>query len=248
MASSSDAPSPVAGGRPGRAAKKKSARESNSSAKKVASRRGRASAAKPSVVPEGTVSVRRYHPRDSNRVWEFLKQVFRVVNRETVEYQRPRSKRRFEEVYEQEGIEQLVFEMHVDGKNQIVAYTECAFQVTPESWINARYFSKRDMRPLFVEELAVHPEYQGRGIGAFVLEQLEHLARVRGCTHLVLEVAENNKPALGFYRTRKFYKLDAGIFLAKRVSADAELLPPRRLRRRRTKKTVQPEPGRGRST
>lgn len=126
--------------------------------------------------------------------------------------------------------------MTIDGKNQVVAYTECAFQVTPDSWINARYFSKRDMRPLFVEELAVHPEYQGRGIGAFVLEQLEHLARVRGCTHLVLEVAENNKPALTFYRTRKFHKLDAGIFLAKKVSADAELLPPRRLRRRRPKK------------
>lgn len=197
--------------------------------------RRRKKEAKPET-PEGTVIVRRFHPRDSNRVWEFLKLVFREINRETVEYQRPRSKRRFEEVYEQEGIEQLVFEMNIDGKNQIVAYTECAFEVTPESWINARYFSKRDMRPLFVEELAVHPEYQGRGIGAFVLEQLEHLARVRGCTHLVLEVAENNKPALSFYRGRKFFKLDAGIFLAKRVSADAELLPPRRLRRRRAPK------------
>jgi ribosomal protein S18 acetylase RimI-like enzyme len=155
------------------------------------------------------------------------------VNRDTVEYQRPRSKRRFEEVYEQEGVEQLVFETRIGQKNEIVAYAECAFQVTPDSWINARYFSKREMRPLFVEELAVHPEFQGRGVGGFVLEQLEHLARVRGCTHLVLEVAENNAPALRFYRLRKFYKLDAGVFLAKRVSADAELLPPRRVRKKR---------------
>ena len=29
--------------------------------------------------------------------------------------------------------------------------------------MNERYFEKRDMRPLFVEELAVHPEAQGRG-------------------------------------------------------------------------------------
>ena len=207
----------------------------SSSKKKAAA----AATAKPH---ETTVTVRRFHRRDLNRVWEFLKLIFHEVNRETVEYQRPRSKRRFEEVYEQEGIEQLVFELEIDGKNQVVAYTECAFQVTPESWINARYFSKREMRPLFVEELAVHPEYQGRGIGAFVLEQLEHLARVRGCTHLVLEVAENNKPALTFYRTRKFQKLDAGIFLAKRVSADAELLPPRRIRRRRKSK---PDPTSG---
>ena len=87
------------------------------------------------------------------------------------------------------------------------------------------------MRPLFVEELATHPSYQGRGVGGFVLEQLEHLARVRGCTHLVLEVAENNDNALKFYRGRTFYKLDAAIFLAKKVAAEDELLPPRRLKK-----------------
>ena len=39
--------------------------------------------------------VRRMHRRDINRVWQFLKMVFRGVNRETVEFQRPprRSKR-----------------------------------------------------------------------------------------------------------------------------------------------------------
>jgi hypothetical protein len=73
----------------------------------------------------------------------------------------------------------------------------------------------------------VHPTQQGRGIGGFILEQLEHLARVRGCTHLVLEVAENNKGALQFYRRRQFQKLDAAIFMAKRVASDDELLPPR---------------------
>ena len=48
-----------------------------------------------------TVKVRRLHRRDLNRVWEFLKRVFRDVNRETVEYQRPRTKQRFLDVYEQ---------------------------------------------------------------------------------------------------------------------------------------------------
>ena len=47
---------------------------------------------------EPLIRVRRIHRRDLNRVWEFLKLVFRDVNRETVEYQRPRSKRRFTEV------------------------------------------------------------------------------------------------------------------------------------------------------
>src|SRR3984885_14241339 len=180
------------------------------------------------------VKVRRIHRRDLNRVWEFLKLVFRDVNRETVEYQRPRSKKRFSEVYEEEGVEQLLFEVATGAKADIVGYAECAFEITgSDNWMNERYFEKHDMRPLFVEELAVHPGYQGRGIGGFLLEQLEHLARVRGCTHLVLEVAENNMHALTFYRARSFYKLDAAIFLAKKVAAEEELLPPRKLKRTR---------------
>jgi ribosomal protein S18 acetylase RimI-like enzyme len=179
------------------------------------------------------VRVRRIHRRDLNRAWEFLKLVFRDVNRETVEYQRPRTKRRFLEVYDLEDVEQLLFEVTADGaEDQIVGYAECAFEVSgADNWINLRYFEKREMRPLFVEELAVHPDYQGRGVGSFMLEQVEHMARVRGCTHLVLEVAENNENALHFYRTRSFYKLDAAIFLAKKVTVEEELLPPRKLKR-----------------
>ena len=75
-----------------------------------------------------------------------------------------------------------------------------------------------------------------------MLEQLEHLARVRGCTHLVLEVAENNEDALRWYRRRNFYKLDAAIFLAQKVPTEPELLPPRKItaRRRRVKGTDRP--------
>lgn len=173
------------------------------------------------------VRVRRIHRRDLNRAWEFLKLVFRDVNRETVEYQRPRSKHRFLDVYEDEEAEQLIFE--VEG--EIVGYAECTFEISgSDNWINPRYFDKRGMRPLFVEELAVHPKTQGRGVGGFMLEQLQHLARLRGCTHLVLEVAENNRDALTFYRHRNFQKLDAAIFMAQKVSSEPELLPPRVLK------------------
>jgi len=175
------------------------------------------------------VRVRRIHRRDLNRTWEFLKLVFRDVNRETVEYQRPRSKRRFMEVYTSEWIEQLLYE--VDG--EIVGYSECAYEATgDDNWVNPRWFEKRGMRPLFVEELAVHPDYQGRGVGSFMLDQLQHLARTRGCTHLVLEVAENNESALAWYRARTFYKLDAAIFLAQKVPGEPDLLPPRRIKRK----------------
>jgi ribosomal protein S18 acetylase RimI-like enzyme len=180
---------------------------------------------------EPTIRVRRIHRRDLNKIWEFLKLVFREVNRETVEYQRPRTKKRFLEVYEEAGVEQLIFEAHEGKRAIVVGYAECAFEVTGnDSWINERYFRKHGMRPLFVEELAVHPEFQGRGVGGFMMEQLEHLAKLRGLTHLVLEVAENNDRALKFYRARSFQKLDSAIFLAKRIATPDELLPSRTLR------------------
>ncbi|MFO0605003.1 MAG: GNAT family N-acetyltransferase [Polyangiales bacterium] len=183
---------------------------------------------------EPMIRVRRIHRRDLNRAWEFLKLSFRGVNRETVEYQRPRSKRRFLEVYEEEGVEQLLFEAGAEGDGaEIVGYAECAAEITgSDNWMNENFFTRRGMRPMFVEELAVHPDYQGRGVGSFVLEQLEHLARVRGCTHLVLEVAENNKRAMTFYRARHFQKLDAAVFMARRVDVDDELLPPRALKKK----------------
>jgi len=172
------------------------------------------------------IEVRRLHRRDLNRAWEFLKKSFRDVNLETVEYQRPRSKKRFFETYEEEGVEQLLFM----AGGEIVAYAECAYEIGGnDTWINPRYFEKRDMRPLFVEELAVHPDWHGRGVGSFVLEQIEHLAKVRGLTHMVLEVAENNENALQWYRKRGFRKLDAAIFMAHAVEAEPELLPPRPL-------------------
>ncbi|MEZ5843507.1 MAG: GNAT family N-acetyltransferase [Hyphomicrobiaceae bacterium] len=177
--------------------------------------------------------VRRIHRRDLNRVWEFLKKVFRDVNRETVEYQRPRLKQHFLAIYEKEGVEQLVFEIRQSGKHELVGYAEYTFEIAgTDNWMNHRYFEKRGMRPLFVEEIAVHPDHHGQGIGSFMFEQIEHAARLRGCTHIVLEVAENNEEALRFYRKRYFQKLDAAIFLSRKLDTGGELLPPRTLKRR----------------
>jgi ribosomal protein S18 acetylase RimI-like enzyme len=182
---------------------------------------------------EVEVRVRRMHRRDINRVWEFLKLVFRDVNRETVEYQRPRHKKHFLEIYEEEGIEQLVFEIKRGTKFELVGYAEYAYEIAgSDSWMNHRYFAKRGMRPLFVEEIAVHPSYHGLGIGSFMFEQIEHAARLRGCTHIVLEVAENNEEALRFYRKRNFHKLDAAIFLSRKLETSGDLLVPRTLKRR----------------
>jgi ribosomal protein S18 acetylase RimI-like enzyme len=181
--------------------------------------------------------VRHLHRRDLNRVWEFLKLVFRDVNRETVEYQRPRNKKRFLQVYEEDGVEQLVFEIEHGDRFELVGYAEYAYEISgADSWMNHRYFDKRGMRPLFVEEVAVHPDYHSLGIGSFMFEQIEHAARQRGCNHIVLEVAENNKDALQFYRKRNFQKLDAAIFLSRKLDTGDELLAPRMLKITRKQK------------
>jgi len=189
----------------------------------------------PDNAAELELRVRRIHRRDLNRVWEFLKLVFRDVIRETVEYQRPRLKKHFFEIYEEEGIEQLVFEVKKGAKYELVGYAEFAYEIVgSDNWMNHRYFAKREMRPLFVEEIAVHPGYHGLGIGSFIFEQIEHAARLRGCTHIVLEVAENNERALKFYRKRNFMKLDAAIFLAKKLDVEDEILKPRMMTLRKT--------------
>ena len=55
---------------------------------------------------------------------------------------------------------------------------------------------------------------------------------------VTLDIIEN---ALRFYRTRSFYKLDAAIFLAKKVVSESELLPPRPIRRRGARAVEPPE-------
>jgi ribosomal protein S18 acetylase RimI-like enzyme len=70
------------------------------------------------------------------------------------------------------------------------------------------------------------------GIGSFMFEQIEHAARLRGCTHIVLEVAENNEEALRFYRKRNFHKLDAAVFLSRKLETGADLLGPRKFKTR----------------
>jgi ribosomal protein S18 acetylase RimI-like enzyme len=186
-----------------------------------------------SRLPAGSemeLRVRRIHRRDLDRVWRFLKRVFRDVNRETVEYQRPRLKKYFYQIYEDESVEQLLFELKRNSKWDLVGYAEFAYEIAgTDNWMNQRYFEKRGMRPLFVDELAVHPDFHNMGIGSFMYEQVEHAARLRGCTHIVLEVAENNKHALRFYRARKFFKLDAAMFLARKLGQEKELLPTRTL-------------------
>lgn len=53
-----------------------------------------------------------------------------------------------------------------------------------------------------VEDLVIHPEWRGQGIGAALLAELQHQARLRGLTRLQLLADQENAPALGFYENQ----------------------------------------------
>jgi ribosomal protein S18 acetylase RimI-like enzyme len=50
-----------------------------------------------------------------------------------------------------------------------------------------------------VHDLAVLPDFQGRGVGSALLEQVERRARERGCCKLTLEVHDTNRGAKRLY-------------------------------------------------
>ncbi|WP_430609573.1 ribosomal protein S18-alanine N-acetyltransferase [Enterococcus sp. DIV0876] len=55
-----------------------------------------------------------------------------------------------------------------------------------------------------VTNIAIIPEYQGKGIGSFVLGELEHYARKQRCDRLTLEVRLSNRDAQRLYRQLGF--------------------------------------------
>jgi ribosomal protein S18 acetylase RimI-like enzyme len=66
-------------------------------------------------------------------------------------------------------------------------------------------FSTFHARPLMnVHDLAVHPDYRGRGVGRRLLEEVERIARERGCCRITLEAYHINPRARELYRRLGF--------------------------------------------
>jgi len=75
--------------------------------------------------------------------------------------------------------------------------------------------------------LDVLPEARRHGLGASLLTRAESELKAAGCDHVALEVAENNSPAIGFYKKHGYtvlkilplYYLDSidGLLMGKRL-------------------------------
>jgi ribosomal-protein-alanine N-acetyltransferase len=58
-----------------------------------------------------------------------------------------------------------------------------------------------------INNIAVAPEHQGRGIGRWFLRGLLDRAHAAGCTRAELEVRASNEPALALYRREGFVEI-----------------------------------------
>lgn len=62
-----------------------------------------------------------------------------------------------------------------------------------------------------IEDVAVHPECQGRGIGAVLVERLLEESRKEGCYKVILDCAEKVIPfyeKLGFHKWERAMRID----------------------------------------
>lgn len=74
---------------------------------------------------------------------------------------------------------------------------------------------------LYLEDLFVHPEFRGLGIGKALLQRVAVIAVEKGCLRLQWEVLDWNTPAIDFYRAMGAEFLDA--WRNVRISGDALL-------------------------
>jgi ribosomal protein S18 acetylase RimI-like enzyme len=93
-------------------------------------------------------------------------------------------------------------------------------------------FSTFAARPLInIHDLAVVPDYRGRGIGRLLLEHVEAKGRALGCCKLTLEVRADNYPAQRLYQRFGFGDMPTesgpvrNWFLQKRLEDDQPPVP-----------------------
>ena len=71
----------------------------------------------------------------------------------------------------------------------------------------------------WINYLAVHPDYQGSGVGRRMMDEAEIRLRAEGCPKINLQVRRTNDGVIEFYK-RIGYKVDDAVSLGKRLEPD----------------------------
>lgn len=93
------------------------------------------------------------------------------------------------------GAENGIFIVAVDASDGLAGY--------------GLVFTRRDSHSARLYSLALAPSARGQGLGARIVAELESRARRAGFTHMHLEVAQANQPALGLYEKLGYARVRA---------------------------------------
>ena len=84
---------------------------------------------------------------------------------------------------------------------------------------------------IYLEDLYVRPSYRGKGYGKALLEELAHIAVIRGCGRLEWACLDWNQPSIDFYKSLGAVPLDewtvyraAGKVLLEKVTSEVVCL------------------------
>jgi len=86
----------------------------------------------------------------------------------------------------------------LDQKYEIFVVT------TNEHIVGTVSYSKKDQDQLYIRSMAVHPDYQKRGIGLFILKKINELAKRKNIKMISLETSKPLKRAIKFYKNFGF--------------------------------------------
>ena len=75
-----------------------------------------------------------------------------------------------------------------------------------EEYENVKWITE-DFKNLYLHRLAVHPEYQKKGIGKFIMDFAEEYAKLNGFRSIRLDTFSQNKRNNRFYKSRQYVQL-----------------------------------------
>ena len=75
-----------------------------------------------------------------------------------------------------------------------------------EEYENVEWITE-DFKNLYLHRLAVHPKYQKKGIGRFIMDFAEEYAKLNGFKSIRLDTFSQNKRNNKFYKSRQYVQL-----------------------------------------
>ncbi|MBF6057984.1 MULTISPECIES: GNAT family N-acetyltransferase [Thiomicrorhabdus] len=74
------------------------------------------------------------------------------------------------------------------------------------------YSTATGQKSAWIEDVIVHPDFQGKGVGHLLMEAITQWCRNNGCNRMQLAYDLQNQAAIHFYLKQEFTKTQLGIF------------------------------------